>query len=875
MPHVLEQPGLVLSPAVVPVFTSIAPVVIAILGGVAVTLAGILARMLKPAAMKAALRFLWRVKLHLLAGAAVVFVAGWGVKALLARAGGPVTAAEGGGDWPMARGGPARRGWAGGPGPVRGGVEWVWQQGGEGFLASAAVRGNRVYIASAQMGAFGESGTLYCLDADTGGQVWAAAPKGFRPTFSSPVLAGDRLVCGEGLHVTRDARVVCLDLSPGREGLVLWTFRTTSHVECTPLVADGRVYVGAGDDGYYCLALEAGPDGEAQVLWHAPGDRYPDAETALLVHEGRVYAGLGLGGRALCVLDAVTGEEMERIETPYPVFGPPSTDGRTLFLAMGTGDYVNTAEQARQARLDKARDAGATEEELDAMRARLGPAGEIWGIDLETLKVRWRAELPRTVLGSVAVADGELYAASRDGCVYAYTTDGKPVARWDSHAPIVASPAVTEDRVYVMTTGGRVYGLARPDLAPVWELAVSTGGLAISSPVVARGHLYVGTQNDGLVCAGLPPEEGAAAYVWPGGTGAPGQAGNADRSPLPPLGAFLWQYPADQMGETEAAVVPAAAAPVPGGLLVPLAGEGRQGLAKLPLGAGEAEAPEPAWVHETPGPVVAGPAVAAGAAHVLHEGAGGGAALDAVDLETGERRWQATLEGAPAGLTVGDAGEAYVRTADGRLMAFDAAGGALWTRALGWLAGPPAVTPTMVLAASAEDGSLTAMDRPTGAVLWAAALEAAPTTGPVVAGDAVFVGTEAGVAARSLVDGRAVEGWTVGGGAVAAPLALTPEALVTVTADGHLLVVSRTGGQVRHRVAGAAPGVAPLVARGRVLFAGADALRVLDLEAEDAKATPWVDTSWLGRPAGPMLLVGSRVYQPRTGWGLVCFGACR
>ena len=33
-------------------------------------------------------------------------------------------------------------------------------------------------------------------------------------------------------------------------------------------------------------------------------ERYPDAETSLAVHEGKVYAGLGNGGRALCVIDA-------------------------------------------------------------------------------------------------------------------------------------------------------------------------------------------------------------------------------------------------------------------------------------------------------------------------------------------------------------------------------------------------------------------------------------------------------------------------------------------------------------------------------------------------------------------------------------------
>lgn len=76
-------------------------------------------------------------------------------------------------------------------------------------------------------------------------------------------------------HSTDDARVVCLDVRRGGE--ILWTFRTGSHVESSPCIYRDRVYIGAGDDGYYCLRLEPDANGRPVMLWHAAGERYPDA----------------------------------------------------------------------------------------------------------------------------------------------------------------------------------------------------------------------------------------------------------------------------------------------------------------------------------------------------------------------------------------------------------------------------------------------------------------------------------------------------------------------------------------------------------------------------------------------------------------------
>src|SRR5687767_7523522 len=155
-------------PAVVPVLVGPLQVLLAILPGLAVAMAGAVLSLLKPAAVKNALRVLWRLKLPV---AAIVLAAAgivWGARALLPKSRSNVAAAAGAGDWAMFRGGPARTGAApDSPGPDAGGTNWTSRNAGidDGFFSSPAVVGNRVYAASANLGAFGKTGAVYSFDA--------------------------------------------------------------------------------------------------------------------------------------------------------------------------------------------------------------------------------------------------------------------------------------------------------------------------------------------------------------------------------------------------------------------------------------------------------------------------------------------------------------------------------------------------------------------------------------------------------------------------------------------------------------------------------------------------------------------------------------
>lgn len=515
--------------AMIPLVLGPLQILCALLPVIFMALGSLLLALCKPEVFRKALHLAWRVKLTLviLGGgiACAILLPG---KLSFSRTGDDPFAKDAVFiDWSMARGGPQRLGsLPASESPADGAVIWTFKKA-KTIYSSPALADGRVYVTSAEKTPFKDRGYVYCVDALTGELRWQSSPERMRATFSSPVVSGKYLVCGEGLHDTERGRVICLDIE--RQGAIVWQFETRSHVESTPCIYDQRVFVGAGDDGYYCLDLRPLTNGQPRVIWHAQGNRYLDAESSPIVVGGKMYAGLGESGNALVCLDSRTGAALWRITTPYPVFSAPSLVKGKLYVGMGNGNYIQTAAEVMRQKLAAHRRAGKTDSELARLETELAAGGELWCIDTaaadqktsgtsgehlipatDVTVVRWRFKLSDTVLGAVAVDGDEVYAAARDGNVYCLSTNGQERSRWTATQPILASPAVTKEYVVVLTESGTLFVLRRPDLELVWRETFSGGGSFLSSPAVGLDHIYVGTPKEGLLCLGgsadnLPP----------------------------------------------------------------------------------------------------------------------------------------------------------------------------------------------------------------------------------------------------------------------------------------------------------------------------------------------------------------------------------
>jgi len=868
-----------MSPAVIPVLVGPLQAVMAVLPALLAALAGALLALFKPSSIKKLALLLWSQKLVVVPVAAAIFLLVHYWAALFPTVG-SAGAREGADDaWLLWRGGVGRRAVVASetPEPAQGQVQWRYDADPMvSCFASPAVVGNRLYVTGSHfMPPLGiDRGAIYALDADTGELVWRYGAEGYRSTFSSPAVFGDTLVVGEGLHETRDARIYCIDLAASEaagRGVKLWSLRTASHVESSPCIYDGKAYIGAGDDGFYCLDLAGDGDGEAKIIWQAKGDDYLDCEPSAAAFDGRVYFGLGKGGKAVVCLDAATGDRVWRVPTPYPAFGSPAIADGKVVVGMGIGNYILSAEQIADGVRKEMLKNKADDEAIREATKDIFPAGEVWCLDARTGDVLWKfTDVERTVLGSPAIADGRVYFASRDHKLYCVRlADGERISTFDAYAPMVGAPAVGDEYVYVVTQTGRLYGVERRTLRPVW--AVNLNATTVSSPVVARGHVYVGADEGGLVCVGEPGRV-VKPPLWAGPGGGAGQSGWCDGSAAPVKAGSAWRYTPGGDG-----AVTSAAACVGEAMYVGVVeGRAATGVVRLDIASDgpSLDKPRRLWFVPTPNrvsicPVVVGDRVAFVDGRAGNEGRR--RMLRCVNAATGDRLWASPVEADASGVLA--ATDRYLFIADGArcVSAFSVSGERIWRLDDHRLIGQPlAMGDLLFMAVESGDASrLIALDAPTASVLWEAAADdsrARPVTGPVLAADKLWVGTAAGLAAYNPIDGERVG--RLPGGRVARRL-LSDQTRIVVGADDGLLMVDAAAGEpIGEPIAGAA--VPPVLAGDAMVYSDGEALRRLDVATGDSVLLAKLYPKYYGPIVGELLVTRSHVLVATEKRGLIC-----
>ena len=844
--------------AVVPVLIGPIQALFVILPQILLALFGVIISLLKPAMMKKMVKLLWRQKVVVLIFIGVITGIVYlfnnvfaGSKAVL-----PSEVTES--NWTMFRGGLERRGaTADVEEPVFGGVNWAFKNEVKTFYSSPCVVGNRVYVNSADKGFFKDAGSIYCLDAKTGGIVWKSTPKGFRATFSSPSVSEKYLVTGEGLHFTRDARVVCLDVEKGK---LLWEFRTKSHVESSPCIYKGKVYVGAGDDGYYCFDLATG-----KILWHLEGEKYPDAEAPPAVYNGKVYLGLGNKGNAVVCVDAETGKELWRTKAPFPVFTPPTIANNKVFVGMGIGNFIQGDDEVVAIELQKLKVEGKTAAEITEAKKTIKPGGEVWCLNAETGAPIWSFKADRSVLGAIVAGKDRLYFASRDGFVYCISYEGKEIGRWNAHAAILSSPSLTANYIYCVTETGKLYALGNEDLKLVWETTIGTVGPFISSPAIAKGHVYVGSQQDGLLCLGVPGNE-KKEPVWATALGGASKLGSVDMSPIPDQGTFGWRYPFNE-DEQSAIGITAPGAVLGDKIYIPIAEGAKKGLVCLKKDPKNPDSPIESFYFKTTGGVSLSPACYRNNVYFV-EGKKGEANryLYSVDANTGTEKWKVKVAPEVSGKFILQDDYIFIENQDGILIRLDSSGKTLWQKNTGALLETAVFKEDILVAATKTLSKILALDLETGGTLWEKALDAPAKTGPVVLGARIYIGAGNGILSCDLIDGKNT--WKSSTGKVETLFAMSKDYITYVNSGSELIVLDIADGNLKARIPQALNTVPPLFSRDDILYVSKGDIMYYNISTKEGHK--WMKAAWMGKISAPMIMSDSNVYFATDKRGFIC-----
>ncbi|MDF7826628.1 PQQ-binding-like beta-propeller repeat protein [Pontiellaceae bacterium B12227] len=361
------------------------------------------------------------------------------------------------------------------------------------MLSSPAVHGDRVFAASCELDPPDSYGIVFCVDAGSGETIWSVDQvngeeiKGF---FSSPAVTADGkyVLIGQGLHPDSNCQLLCLN---AENGDVLWTVETPLHLESSPAIENGVVYIGAGaiedpathkpiSHTGYVMAVRIA---DGQELWRHD---VADPESSPIVKDGILYIGSGFNGKAVVALRTEAElnsqpRELWKTETPYPITGAVTMMGDTLIVGGGNGDFVF-------------RDPN--------------PAGIVMALNAENGKVLWSSDMPDAVLGAVAAGE-YLIAPVAAGKVVALDPEtGKQV--WSTavsgQAPVLAGASVVDGFVYAVSHDGYMVKLSLNDGSLLEKIYInektSPGeqGLCISSPMIYNGRIFVGSETGGLRC---------------------------------------------------------------------------------------------------------------------------------------------------------------------------------------------------------------------------------------------------------------------------------------------------------------------------------------------------------------------------------------
>ncbi len=424
------------------------------------------------------------------------------------------------------RGDSRRTGSDGKAGPASPNVLWVWKST-HHFIAAPVASQDHLFVSG--LGGFNVP-LLARLNVDPKAAdrvAWTKTTPYLKlPAVSSPALHDGKLIFGDGMHQTDGAILHCLRADKGR---MAWQYPIPGnlvHLEGSPTVSEGRVYLGGGAAGVICVdlkrirlndqemeaaAIEKLLDAkwaDLQAKYEADKKKNPDfavppseddlpkptpvlawqqgkdkwhVDAPVAVAGDRVLAASAfldkekVGDRALFCLNSKTGDIVWRAPLRVNPWGGPSLSGDLVVVGGSTIGY--------------------------APQQLKGARGAIAAYNLSDGKEKWKKDVPAGIVSCVALTKDLAIATATDGKVRAFDVQtGERKWIYDAKTPFFAPVAVAGSVAYAGDLRGVVHAINLADGTAKWKLdlaaePVKAPGMIYGGPVLHGGHLYVATCN--------------------------------------------------------------------------------------------------------------------------------------------------------------------------------------------------------------------------------------------------------------------------------------------------------------------------------------------------------------------------------------------
>lgn len=343
----------------------------------------------------------------------------------------PIASGVSGTDWPQFRYDPARTGYNPGTAGPSDEVTEQWSfQTDDRSVSTPAVVGGTVFV---------NSDSFAAIDARDGASKWAKGV--FHRSGTAPAVAEDAVFVA--------SKFALWSLS-AEDGTERWNVTYGNRQFDAPAVENGTLYiVSTASQVPFEASLHALSTDDGTERWRTPVGELTLPPFVPAVADGTVY----VGKEKLFAIDAEDGSHLWTAD-PGGTFGTPAVVDGTVYVGSRQGDNL----------------------------------GAVFAFDAEDGTEQWRFDTGKSAK-SLAVADSEVYVAS-DSVFSLLTEDGSERWRLDSNRYVLASPSVTQERVYLGGLLGTVRALDRDDGSEAWS--VETQGVVFSSPSAVEDAVYVG-----------------------------------------------------------------------------------------------------------------------------------------------------------------------------------------------------------------------------------------------------------------------------------------------------------------------------------------------------------------------------------------------
>ncbi len=323
----------------------------------------------------------------------------------------------------------------------------LWKFKGDGTPSPPVIANGKLFFVTT-------AGTVYCLDAVTGNEIWkheTGQSAGFSSSFYVATADGKVYICANNVY--------CLNAVNGDR---IWTYSTPEgKADSPPTIVNDKLYIGADLGGIFCVNATNG----FEIWGH---------ETSVWLHSSpavdgeRVYVGFG-GESKICCFDADNGTLIWS-SRPNWDFDPQTP------TIVGSRVYVGSQ----------------SDHKIHCLNATNG--SEIWNFKTGDL-----------IVSSPAVAYERVYIGSQDYIFYCLNaTDGKLLWAYGTNGEIESSPAIADGKVFIVSNDGYIYCLNATIGNKLWEYKIAYKSFFSEnpSPVISDGRVYINSWDGNIYCFG-------------------------------------------------------------------------------------------------------------------------------------------------------------------------------------------------------------------------------------------------------------------------------------------------------------------------------------------------------------------------------------